>query len=263
MGRRSITIRQQERWVFNRLAADYRHRPSYPPGLVERLSALAGPLNSRIVDLGAGTGHLTWPLAQIGFRVAAVEPASAMLKALVAVAGALPAQVTPVLASAEATGLESGEFDLALIADALHWMDPALVGAEVARLLAPRGALAIVEVQWQDSPLVQKLQQLFETYNPKACRARGTASTEVFSKICITPRPTVERFAQEVSLEGESFEAFLKSLSFVGPALGGTALQQLVAKAHSLALGYGGARWTRLLTLSWSRREPGERIRSM
>jgi ubiquinone/menaquinone biosynthesis C-methylase UbiE len=231
--------------------------------LVERLGALAGPLDSRIVDLGAGTGHLTWPLAQIGFRVTAVEPASAMLKALVAVDGALPARVTPVLASAEATGLESAEFDLALIADALHWMDPALVGAEVSRLLAPRGALAIVEVQWQDSPLVQRLQQLFETYNPKARRTRATASAEVFSKVCSAPRPTVEHFTQEVTLDVESFEAFLKSLSFVGPALGGAALEQLVAKAHSLARGYGGARWTRLLTLSWSRREPGERIRSL
>ncbi len=263
MGRRSISIRQQERWVFNRLAADYRHRPSYPPDLVERLGVLAGPLDSRIVDLGAGTGHLTWPLAQMGFRVTAVEPASAMLESLMAAAGALPAQVTPVLASAESTGLESAEFDLALVADALHWMEPGLVGAEVARLLAPRGALAIVEVQWRDSPLVQRLQQLFETYNPKARRAKATATTEAFSKVCSTQRPTIEHFTQEVSLDVESFEAFLKSLSFIGPALGGTALEQLVAKAQSMARGCGGARWTRLLTLSWSRREPGERIRSL
>ena len=262
MGRRSISIRQQERWVFNRLAAAYRHRPPYPHDLVERLGALAGPLDSRVVDLGAGTGHLTWPLAHKGFRVAAVEPASAMLEALVASADALPAQVTPVLASAESTGLESAAFDLALIADALHWMDPALVGAEVARLLAPGGALAIVEVQWRDSPLVQRLQHLFETYNPKARRATATASAEVLSKVCSTQRPAIEQFTQEVSLGVESFEAFLKSLSFIGPALGPAALEQLVAKAQSVAHRCGGARWTRLLTLSWTRREPGERIRS-
>ena len=255
MGRRSISIRQQERWVFNRLAADYRHRPSYSPDLVERLGALAGPLGSRIVDLGAGTGHLALPLAQMGFRVAAVEPASAMLETLVVSANALPVQVTPVFASAESTGLESEEFDLAVIADALHWMDPTLVGAEVARLLAPRGALAIVEVQWRDSPLVQRLEQLFETYNPKARKAKATPSAEVFSRVRSTQRATIEHFSQEVSLDGESFEAFLKSLSFIGPALGGPALEQLVAKAQSLAHGCGGARWTRLLTLSWLRRE--------
>jgi ubiquinone/menaquinone biosynthesis C-methylase UbiE len=185
-----------------------------------------------------------------------------MLEALVASVDAPPAQVTPVLASAESTGLKSAEFDLALIADALHWMDPALVGAEVARLLAPGGALAVVEVQWRDSPLVQRLQQLFEAYNPKARRASATASAEVFSKVCSTQRPAIEHFTQEVNLGVESFEAYLKSLSFIGPALGPAALDQLVAKAQSMAQSCGGARWTRLLKLSWMRQEPGERIRS-
>jgi predicted RNA methylase len=68
--------------VFNRLAEDYRRRPGYSTGLAERLLALAGGPGARVADLGAGTGHLALPLARLGARVHAVEPARAMLAAL-------------------------------------------------------------------------------------------------------------------------------------------------------------------------------------
>ncbi|HEX8910372.1 MAG TPA: methyltransferase type 11, partial [Anaeromyxobacteraceae bacterium] len=63
MGRRSVSLHDQDRWVFNRLADDYLARPPYPDALVERLAALAGGAGARAVDLGAGVGHLALPLA--------------------------------------------------------------------------------------------------------------------------------------------------------------------------------------------------------
>src|SRR3990172_7380378 len=111
-------------------------RPPSPVPLVERLLELAGGPGARVADLGAGTGHLALPLPRRGAQVAAVEPARAMLAALTAegVTG-----VEPVHATAEDSGLPSGAFDLAVLADALHWVDPERAGREAARLLAPGG----------------------------------------------------------------------------------------------------------------------------
>src|SRR5881394_2383331 len=82
LGRRKVSLDQPSRWVFNRMAEFHAARPPYPAALVDALADLAGPVGSRVADLGAGVGHLALPLAARGFDVAAVEPAEAMLDAL-------------------------------------------------------------------------------------------------------------------------------------------------------------------------------------
>ena len=136
MGRRGVGVDDDDRWVFNRLAEDYRARPGYPAALVDRLAALAGEGGS-VVDLGAGTGLLALPLAARGIAVHAVEPASAMLDVLREGARALP--IDPVHATAEETGLPAGGASLVLVSDALHWIEPEAAGHEAARLLTAGG----------------------------------------------------------------------------------------------------------------------------
>src|SRR5512144_1592127 len=168
MSRREAKPSDPSRWVFNRLAADYRARPGYPAALAARLLALAGGPGARVADLGAGTGQLAIPLARLGARVDAVEPARAMLDVLEADARDLP--VTPAHAAAEATGLPGGAFDLVLLADAAQWVDPERAGREVARLLAPGGALAVVEPRLADTPFLRALTARLKAANPKARR---------------------------------------------------------------------------------------------
>ncbi|HZN92833.1 MAG TPA: class I SAM-dependent methyltransferase, partial [Myxococcales bacterium] len=217
-GRRDARVEDAERWVFNRLAAAYQSRPGYPAALVDRLAELAGP-GRRVVDLGAGTGDLAIPLAARGLSVAAVEPARRMLDVLARRAadegiavraspaaeesasrattiappdeGALRAAahghggaLLTIHAAAEATGLGAASFGLAIVADALHWLDPELAGAEIARLLAPGGALAIVEVELLPSPFSDALWPQIQAHNPKV-RPRALdlsgARTHLFS----------------------------------------------------------------------------------
>ena len=45
----------------------------------------------------------------------------------------------------------------------------------------------------------------------------------------------------------------LRSLSYVGPALGPQALAALLADARALAASHGGAVWRRELVLEWAR----------
>src|SRR6185295_16889471 len=88
---------------------------------------------------GAGTGISARLLADRGVRVVAVEPGDAMSGS-----AARHPRVRWVAATAEAIGLDSASVDLVLCAQSFHWFRPEAALAEFARILRPRGRLAIV-----------------------------------------------------------------------------------------------------------------------
>jgi SAM-dependent methyltransferase len=241
-------------WIFNRLAADYGARPGYPEALAARLLALAGGPGGRVADLGAGTGALALPLARLGARVHAVEPARAMLDALAA--GATPG-VVPVHAAAEETGLATGAFDLVLLADALQWVDPGRAGREARRLLAPGGALAVVDPRLAATPFLSALAERIARANPKARPAPPPVDL-LFSE-ALGRAPALESFEDEVRLDEARLRAVLRSLSYVGPALGPAALEALLDDAVALAGAHGGSAWRREIRLAWARAPPSSR----
>jgi len=247
MSRRGLSVEEDDRWVFNRLAGDYAARPGYTAALVERVAALAGGPGGRAADLGAGTGLLSVALAEAGLLVAAVEPARAMLAGL----GVPRPGLTPVQATAEATGLADGAFDLVVLADALHWTDAARAGREAARLLRPGGAVAVVEPRFADTPFMSALAGLLAAANPKA--RRRPLPLDLFFSCAGRGRFTTERFEQAVPLEPHRLEAVLRSLSVVGPALGPDGVERLLGEARTLASRAGGASWARTLLLHWAR----------
>jgi SAM-dependent methyltransferase len=247
--RTGISPEDDARWVFNRLAEPYRSRPPYPPTLIDRVALLAGP-GARVADLGAGTGHLAVPLARRGLQVTAVEPARAMLAAL---SRAAPG-VEVVHAAAEETGLPANAFALAVVADALQWIDPAEGAAEVRRLLAPGGVLTVITAQLADTPFLRALQERIAAANPKA--RSGAPPVELFFSLAGLPAPEEERFHDVVILSAAELEAVLRSLSYVGPALGPARLDELLAEARALAAQNGGAVWRRDLRLHWARVVP-------
>ena len=134
--------------AFAGQGADYdRLRPGYPDAVLDAMLApLAGSAPTlRAIDLGAGTGKLSSALAERGLEVTAVDTSEAMLEVARARGGTITAgSLATRLARAEETGLPAASAELVTVAQAWHWFDAEEASAEVARLLAPGGVLALV-----------------------------------------------------------------------------------------------------------------------
>jgi ubiquinone/menaquinone biosynthesis C-methylase UbiE len=131
---------------FSRSAGAYdRARPEYPPAAVAWLAERLGLRPARtVVDLAAGTGKLTRPLAATGAEVVAVEPVAEM-RARIGDAAARSLDGT-----AEAIPLPDASANAVTVGQAFHWFDGPAALAEIHRVLRPGGALALV---WNRRPL--------------------------------------------------------------------------------------------------------------
>lgn len=257
MGRRSVPLSDQDRWVFNRVADAYRARPPYPAALVDRLAALAGGAGARVADLGAGTGLAALPLAARGLHVDAVEPAAAMLcvaaERLAAEEPGAAGRLRLVHATAERSGLPGGAFDLVLLADVVQWVDPELAGGEAARLLRPGGAFAVVEGSFAATAFMDALRTLLAGANPKAKPRPPGRASQLLSIATGGAEVHAERFEQRAQLDDAAIGALVRSLSYAGPALAPAQLDVLVAGALGAARACGGASFVRDLALTWAR----------
>lgn len=217
LGRRRVGLDQPERWVYNRMAEAYAARPAYPDALISRLSSLAGAAPAHVLDLGAGIGHLSVPLAALGHRVTAVEPARAMLDQL-QLRAREHSTITSVHATAEALPLPDASVDLTVIADALHFFDAHLVGCELARVLRARGTLAIVQVELGASPFMQALNALMHASAPRRPRRIDGALAQLATLARVELRE-VEIYEHRQHVPIAQVERILGSISFIGPAM--------------------------------------------
>lgn len=130
-------------------AAYDRYRPSPPPALLGILAQVAQVERpALVVDLGAGTGLSSRAWAGRAERVVGVDANPAMISQ-----AATAANVCYATAFAHRTGLVGGRADIVTCAQAFHWMDPAAVLAEAARILRPGGVFAAYD--YDLPPVVQ------------------------------------------------------------------------------------------------------------
>jgi SAM-dependent methyltransferase len=116
-----------------------------------------------VLELGAGTGEISIPLAGLVDRVTAVEPSAAMLE----VARAQPGfeQVDWFRTSAEDFDYDD-EYGLIVCAQCLGWMDWGTVFPGMTTCLHPKGSLVIVEQNELSDPRWQHdLRALISRYS--------------------------------------------------------------------------------------------------
>lgn len=143
---------------FEGLAETYAlHRPGYPAEVFDRLCTLC-PASPRLaVDVGAGPGTSTAALRTAlpaDWLVAAIEPGRDMRRVLSRRFSGDPG-VQVIDAAAEAMPLPDRGAALVIACSAFHWFDREAFMAEAARVLAPRGVLALVRNRICPTPLTE------------------------------------------------------------------------------------------------------------
>ena len=130
---------REQRLVFGEVAEDYdAARPGYPPALLDDVSALAP--GGVCLEIGAGTGKASVPLAERDLALRCLEPSGPM--AAVArrrLAGFKGVRVEE--ATFEEWPLEEAAFDLVVAAQSWHWVRDG--AAKAAACLRPQGAIAL------------------------------------------------------------------------------------------------------------------------
>lgn len=232
------------------LAADAyeRGRPGYPTALVGRLIELLGDHpRPRILDLGAGTGKLTRPLAEQGVRVVAVEPEPAMRDRL---SDAVPG-ARVVGGTAEAIPLPDRSVDGAVVAQAFHWFRPDEALVELHRVLRPRSRLALVwnvrdiEVGW-----VRRLGQLVETLAGDVSRYRAGVVPPALDRTRLFGHVHHERFRHVHVVDRHGVLDRVASVSFVAAA-SASARDALLVEVDALLAGHPETRGRERLELPY------------
>ncbi len=140
---RGMGIDRSRRTTFEESADLYNEtRPGYPEQFVEDVISFSNiPAGGRILEIGCGPGNATISFARHGFEILAVELGVKL--STYTRQNCLPyPKVSVVNIAFEDWPMEVGVYDLAISADAFHWIQPEIGYPKVASALKPSGTLA-------------------------------------------------------------------------------------------------------------------------
>ncbi len=206
-----------------------RGRPEYPEAairwLTERLGL--GP-GVDVIDLAAGTGKLSRPLAATGATVLAVEPAAAMRSAIGPAKEAIEG-------TAEAIPRPDESADAVTVGQAFHWFDGDRALAEIQRVLRPGGWLALAwNARRMEDPIHVAIEQMIGSHCEQVPRARHGAWREAFARTELFGPLEEVTFPQAQELDAEGLAARVASISAIA-ALPDEERQRLLSRVRELA----------------------------
>jgi ubiquinone/menaquinone biosynthesis C-methylase UbiE len=143
------------------------YRPGYPNEVIETLRSECGLTSDSIIaDVGSGTGILTELFLKNGNEVYGVEPNRDMREAGERLLNGY-SRFRSVAARAEETTLPDHGVDFIAAGQAFHWFDREKARAEFARILKPRGWIALI---WNErvtttTPFLIAYEQLLKDYS--------------------------------------------------------------------------------------------------
>jgi SAM-dependent methyltransferase len=198
-----------------------RHRPGYPPEVIDLLRAECGLLPSDIVaDIASGTGAFTRLLLENGNSVFAIEPNDEMremgAKQLADFAASSKARLVTVAGTAEETTLDSASVNFVTAAQAAHWFDLPRARAEFIRILRPKGWCALIwnERRTGATPFLNDYERLLLTFATDYKEVRHERTTLTIHNF-FAPSPYQESvFSSHQQFDYEGLSGRLLSSSY-------------------------------------------------
>src|SRR5581483_9207425 len=137
----------------------YHLRPAYPPETFTILNELIVDKPRAVLDVGCGTGNVARPLTEYVEHIDAVDLSLPMLERARTLPGGDSPKVRWLHGRAEDVELEP-PYALVTAGESVHWMEWGVVLPRFARLLTPRGMLAIIHFVDQPVPWREGYQQI-------------------------------------------------------------------------------------------------------
>lgn len=130
-------------WTFDTVVSAYeKFRPGYAAELYRTMfDYIPIDENSRVVEIGTGSGQATGPVLTTGCRLTAVECGERFSERLKEKFGEYP-EFTVITAKFEDTEFPENEVDLVFSASAFHWIPEKIGYEKVYSMLKPGGAFA-------------------------------------------------------------------------------------------------------------------------
>jgi len=176
---RKAMIHEKAATGFDRAGDGYhRGRPDYPREAIDFIIAkFQITKDTKVVDLGAGTGKFSKLLADRGYQVTAVEPVAGMRAKFKEL---LPEHEI-LEGTAEANPVPDESCDLVIVAQAFHWFNGEKALEEIHRILKPEGFLVLIwnardeSVDW-----VSQLTNIIDPHEGNAPRYKSGKWKEAF-----------------------------------------------------------------------------------
>lgn len=205
--------------LFTDKVSNYvKFRPEYPEALFSYFEqAFNLQPDAVIADIGSGTGLMARPLLERGYRVICVEPNEEMRKAGRKVLSGYGGY-KEVDGSGEATNLPDQSVNLAVVAQAFHWMDQLRAKKELQRIVKPGGIIAVLWILLKtDTPFMQGYENIRATFGKGYTaldRANETKMREIFAPYTLN----IKHFVHSQPVEYRQLEGHLLSASFIPSA---------------------------------------------
>ncbi|GAB1857632.1 class I SAM-dependent methyltransferase [Flavobacteriaceae bacterium MHTCC 0001] len=137
-------IKDNTKRFSDRVENYVKYRPGYPKEIIPFLEKVTDlTVDSKIADIGSGTGKCTEIFLDSGYEVAGVEPNLEMRMAAEALFEQQPL-FKSIKGSAEDTSLEAESYSHIIAGQAFHWFDPALAKKEFQRILTSGGWVVLI-----------------------------------------------------------------------------------------------------------------------